>query len=107
MLRAGVNVCVATDSLASNPSLSVLDELRFLHQRFPEMDCATLFEMGTIRAAKALGLRNDIGSIAAGKTADLLVLPLNPESELNPWGSALNGDSPPRAIYVNGEKFIG
>ena len=30
LLAAGVNVCLGTDSLASSPSLSVMDEARFL-----------------------------------------------------------------------------
>jgi cytosine/adenosine deaminase-related metal-dependent hydrolase len=32
MLRRGVVVCLGTDSLASAPSLSLLDEIRFLHR---------------------------------------------------------------------------
>ncbi len=42
MLAAGVNVCIGTDSLASNPSLSVLDELRFLRRHHPDVPRARL-----------------------------------------------------------------
>src|SRR5262249_13659344 len=63
MLAAGINVCVGTDSLASNESLSILDELRFLRRMYPEVSARTLLEMGTIRAARALGLQGEVGAI--------------------------------------------
>jgi len=77
MLAAGVNVCVGTDSLASNESLSILDELRFLYTRYPDVDPATLLEMGTINGARALGWEERIGSLEAGKEADLIAVGLS------------------------------
>ncbi len=76
MLDAGVNVCVGTDSLAGNTSLSVLDELRYLNRQAPRVDPSLLLEMGTIRAARALGLDDALGSLHPGRFADLAVFPL-------------------------------
>jgi cytosine/adenosine deaminase-related metal-dependent hydrolase len=74
---AGVNVCIGTDSLASNPDLSILGELRFLKARHPEFAPMTLLEMGTHAGARALGLDHRIGRLAPGCRADLVVVPLD------------------------------
>jgi aminodeoxyfutalosine deaminase len=99
MLRAGVNVCIGTDSLASNPTLSILDELRFLRHEYPEMQCERLLEMGTLSGAKALGLEKSVGSITAGNEADLVVIPLSRDGD---WREALDSMSEPIAVLSRG-----
>ncbi len=103
MLRAGINVCIGTDSLASNPSLSVLEELRFLHRRHPDMSADDLLAMGTIRGAAALGWQNEVGSLAVGKAADLVVIPLADE---NGWESVLESTQSPVAVYIDGVEYL-
>jgi len=100
MLRAGINVCVGTDSLASNPSLSVLDELRFLRERYPDFDALELIRMGTARGAVALGLAEAVGAIAPGKAADLAVLAL--DGGANRWEAILESTAHPIAVYIDG-----
>ncbi len=99
MLRAGVSVAIGTDSLASNPSLSVLDELRFLRERYRDVDALELVRMGTLRGAVALGLADATGSLTPGKAADLVVMPLEPNES---WESVLQGSSRPLAVYTDG-----
>ncbi len=102
MLNAGINVCIGTDSLASNPSLSVLDELRFLHGRFPEVSLSTLLAMGTLRGARALGLEMILGSIRPGKRANLTIVPLDSAGACPAWSSILDSSSPPIEVFVGG-----
>lgn len=102
MLAAGVNVCAATDSLASNDSLSVLDELRFLRREAPEVPPATLLEMGTIRAARALGLEDSIGSIRPGAWADLTAIPLEGAHDDDPPAAILDSGAQPTQTWVGG-----
>jgi aminodeoxyfutalosine deaminase len=72
--RHGLPLAIGTDSLASNDSLSVLDEIRFLQQMSPEEFTAEeLLEMATWGGAKALGIEGRTGSLEAGKRADFLV----------------------------------
>ena len=105
MLTAGINVCVGTDSLASNPSLSVLDELRFLHRRHPDIAAAELLAMGTIRGARALGLANETGSLTPGKYADLAVIPLDGHQGGDAgWEAMLDSNADPIAVYLAGER---
>jgi len=70
LLDAGINVGLGTDSLASNHSLSILDEMKFLslHHSIPPK---TLLTMATINGAKALGLESKTGQIKEGLEADL------------------------------------
>ena len=61
--------CVGTDSLASSPSLSVLDELRELRAfASPEV----LLEAATVRGARAMGM-TDAGYLANGARGDLAI----------------------------------
>ncbi len=75
-LARGVRVCLGTDSLASNPDLDVLAEARFVRSRYPDVSGAQLLRMVTLSGAEALGWENETGSLEAGKSADLVVVPL-------------------------------
>jgi cytosine/adenosine deaminase-related metal-dependent hydrolase len=102
MLAAGINVCVATDSLVSSPSLSILDELRFLRREHTDVPPQDLLVMGTLRGARALGFSAEFGSLALGKHADLAVIPLEQPNPSSGWASILESTQPPQAVYISG-----
>ena len=84
LLDAGVNVGIGTDGAASNNRLDMLAETRLaaLLQKGVSGDAAALpvhqaLEMATLSAATALGWENEIGSIVAGKAADLVAVDLS------------------------------
>ncbi len=75
LFQAGVRLALGTDSLASCDSLSVWDEMAFAHSWFNgELDAPTLFNMATLGGAEALGVENELGSLAIGKAASFQVL---------------------------------
>ena len=76
MLSAGVRVVLGTDSRASNPDLSLLDEMRYVAREHPHVEPPTILRMATQWAAEALGRGEELGSITVGKRADLVALPL-------------------------------
>ncbi|MGE5616429.1 MAG: amidohydrolase family protein, partial [Bacillota bacterium] len=84
-LRArGVNVGLGTDGAASNNRLDVLNEMRTaaLLAKAQGHDATALsaheaLAMATIAPARALGLDREIGSISAGKSADLVAVELS------------------------------
>jgi len=102
MLRAGVNVDVGTDSLASNPSLSVLEELRFLHRAHPDVSPNTLLAMGTINGAAALGHAGSGGVIRPGMPADMIVVPIERARRSDGVRGMLVSSAPPVAVYIAG-----
>jgi aminodeoxyfutalosine deaminase len=88
-LKRGVRVALGTDSLASNPDLDVLAEMRFLHARHPDVPGDVILRMGTLSGAEALGWCDDTGSLTPGKSADLVVLPLPTTAATDPYWPVL------------------
>jgi len=82
-LDAGVPLALGTDSLASNDHLSILEELKTLRSRFPDIPAARVLEMATLGGAAALGWQDSIGTLETGKEADLIVVaaPEDPEAD--------------------------
>lgn len=82
LMDAGINVCLGTDSAASNNKQSMLREIEMaaLLAKYHSPDALKAFDilkMATINGAKALGLSDEIASIEKGKKADLIMLDLD------------------------------
>lgn len=105
MIAAGLNVCLGTDSLASNASLGILDELQYLRRRNPEVPAVTLWRMATINGAKALGLAETIGTIAPGKQADLVALTLPYPSWDSPLADVLDRGTEVASLWIAGQRI--
>ncbi len=75
LTAAGVNVALGTDSRASNPDLNLLAEMREVADR-GLAPAEQILQMGTINGARALGREAELGSIKAGKRADLAIVHL-------------------------------
>ena len=83
LLAAGVNVCLGTDGAASNNDLDMLGEMRTaallakgVAGRADAVSADQVLAMATINGARALGLADEIGSVEAGKWADLCCIDL-------------------------------
>jgi cytosine/adenosine deaminase-related metal-dependent hydrolase len=100
MLRAGINVCLGTDSLASNPSLSMLDELRFVASMCSDMTPHEILSLATLRGARALGMEYTSGSLTPGKSADFVVIPLSPN--VRNWDSIMMSTDRTSKVFING-----
>jgi aminodeoxyfutalosine deaminase len=87
---SGLNVCLGTDSLASNHSLSVLDEMKLIMEAAPEIDFETILQWATMNGARALGLDDTAGSLEPGKNPGLVNIPVFGWKE-----NRLTGDSKP------------
>lgn len=80
-LANGVTVGLGTDGAASNNDLDMFEAMRFaalLHKvRTGDpraVPASAALDMATINGARALGLEQQIGSIEAGKRADLVIV---------------------------------
>lgn len=82
LLRAGVNVCLGTDSLASvyqarreRVELSLFAEMRALARSAPGLSARRILRMATVNGARALGMEGQLGELGEGAGADLVALP--------------------------------
>ncbi len=76
MLRAGLDPCLGTDSLASAESLSLFDEMAFVSRCFPEISPEDIFAMSTANGAAAIGLADRLGSLVPGKCGTFIYIPI-------------------------------
>ena len=76
LLDSGINVALGTDSLASNNSLSMLDEMRYLFKIRKDLKAEEIFRAATLNGAAALDYGGVLGRLRRGYWADLAVLEL-------------------------------
>jgi cytosine/adenosine deaminase-related metal-dependent hydrolase len=88
---AGANVALGTDSLASCPTLSMLDEMRFLFEREPDADPRAILAMATAGGARALGLADRVGDVREGRSAEMCLVGPLPETD-EPLRAVLAGE---------------
>jgi cytosine/adenosine deaminase-related metal-dependent hydrolase len=55
-------ICLGTDSLASNTSLRMIEEIQCLHQHFPDVSVHTLLNWATTQGAAALQKSDAFGA---------------------------------------------
>lgn len=82
-LNQKFDIALGTDSLASNDTLSILEELKTLHKANKELTFLETIKWATINGAKALGLDNEIGSLEVGKKPGLVLLKNMPNLKIN------------------------
>ncbi|MCX7885772.1 MAG: amidohydrolase family protein, partial [Verrucomicrobiae bacterium] len=93
--RSGLNVCLGTDSLASNESLDLRAEMRTLVGLAPR----EVLAMATVNAARALHRSDQMGKIAPGSMADLAAVPLDGD----PYESVVCSEQPVCFVMVGGK----
>jgi 5-methylthioadenosine/S-adenosylhomocysteine deaminase len=104
--EAGVPVAIGTDSAASNESLSLLDELHYVRMSTPTPPSdEVLFAAVTREAARALGLGDQIGTLEAGKLADLAAFPCEATTR-DPLAHLISYTPPPQRVWVGGQDAI-
>ena len=106
MLAAGINLCVGTDSAASNNALNMFRELSILSyihkavdQNALSMSAVETLRCGILGGVKALGLDEKTGAIEVGKRADLVILDLD-----RPWLQPLNNPLSSLVYSANGSE---
>jgi cytosine/adenosine deaminase-related metal-dependent hydrolase len=105
LLESGVRVALATDSRASNPDLNLLAEMQHVAASFLSVDPQTVLRLGTLAGAEALGRDAEVGSITAGKFANLIAVPMlsqGARSAEDVLGEILASDKRPCGIWIRG-----
>jgi cytosine/adenosine deaminase-related metal-dependent hydrolase len=88
LVKAGVNVCLGTDSLVTvrKPhrvaiQLDLFAEMQSFARSYPAVGSAEILAMVTRNPARALGLAGEIGVLRAGASADLIAIPFGGSGE--------------------------
>jgi len=83
MLEAGIKVGIGTDGTASNNNLNMFEEMHLtslLHKVSwgdpTVLPAFQVLQMGTVGGAKVVNLAHEIGTLEAGKKADLILIDL-------------------------------
>lgn len=105
--KLGIPLALGTDSLASNDSLSLWDEMRFALNLFSrDLSPAEVFSMVTGGGAAALGIAASSGSLEPGKRADFQVV--------GTGGAAAEQvlerivcEGTVQEVYAGGEQYVG
>lgn len=71
MRRKGLNICIGTDSLASNDSLSMVEELKLLQSSMPLSEA---LNAATAVGADALGFGDELGRLEVGRTPGIVLI---------------------------------
>ena len=96
MLEAGINVALGTDGTASNNNLNMFEELHLaslIHKGAAQdpllVSAKEAILMATVNGAKALGFEKEVGTIAVGKKADIILIDLD-KIHLTPYNNPLS-----------------
>lgn len=98
----GANLCIGTDSPASDGSFSVLAELRALREAVPALAPRELLAMATLNPARAIGLAGRLGCVCPGALADLIALPIQAAAGGNIYAEILEHRDPVAWMLVHG-----
>ena len=83
LAKAGLNICLGTDSLASigggreAAALDMFAEMQEFSRRHPSVECEDILQMATTNGAKAMRLGNEIGQIRDGFKANMAMVPFS------------------------------
>jgi len=83
VLESGISVSIGTDSLYSNRSLSILDELRYAKKIHADVSSKDLFLMATVNGARALSFPNVTGMLKSACSCDFVVFKVGKNIEIN------------------------
>jgi len=101
LLEQGVHVALGTDSRASNPDLSLFDEMRQVARMHSNVAPSAILRLGTLSGSEALGRADRVGSITPDKLADLVAISLPPDATGNSedlLDAVLSSDDTPTRI---------
>lgn len=82
MMEQGVRLVLGTDSLASNYSLNIWDELLRIQKHYPQIPVEQMLSWATVNGAKALQISDRYGSFEKGKKPGVIQIVNNTVNRL-------------------------
>ncbi len=105
MKKQRIPVCLGTDSLASNQSLSLFREMRLFKKNYPAVSFEEVLSLATVKPAQALGRGDELGKVKPGYLADLIGIPAPKSQRLkrNLYDYVVNYKKPVCFSMINGK----
>ncbi len=107
LLGVNANICLGTDSLASNDRLNLFEEMQRFAEQHPEVSPVEILEMVTQNPAKALGKKGALGVLREGALADFIAVPVGQVSREEVFDAVLHYRGAVPLVVVNGKKVRG
>jgi 5-methylthioadenosine/S-adenosylhomocysteine deaminase len=111
--RAGGKVCLGTDETSSNNGTNLFSEMKLAslalnmkNQDPTHMPTWKVLRMATIEGAEAIGLDREIGSLEAGKKADLILVDLRRPSMLPVLRDPVRNIVPNLVLSARGDEVV-
>ena len=98
---SGVRVAVGTDSLSSVEDLNVFAELALMRELAPDVPAGELLASATRHGADALGFGDELGTLEAGKRAELIAVRV-PGATVDVEEYLLTGITPSVVTWISG-----
>jgi cytosine/adenosine deaminase-related metal-dependent hydrolase len=106
--RAGVNICLGTDSLATTRTnrrqpvqLDLFAEMQAMAESYPGVSPERLLGFATLNGARALGKARQLGELSKGAFADLILIPYQAASD--PYEPLVHHSGPVLRVMINGQ----
>lgn len=107
LLSRSVPVALGTDSLASNEALDIRREARLAKSIYPDLSWREIFQMATIFGARALGIDDQVGSLAPQRSFDALEFKLGVELGPNDIFERIFSESVTiESVFIDGERLF-
>jgi len=105
MKKKRITVCLGTDSLASNQSLSLFREMRLFQKNYPGVSSEEILALVTVKPAQALGRSGELGRVKPGYLADLIGIPApkSKRQKRNLYDYVVNYKKPVSFSMIGGE----
>ena len=100
-----INVCLGTDSLASNDKLDLFAEMQTLARQFHQMSPEHILRLVTTGAAKALNRTEKLGRLAVGAWADMIAVPQD-DAAGDPYETVVFSKKPVSFFMVGGKAVL-
>lgn len=103
---AGINLCLGTDSLASNDGLNLFDEMAEMHRNYPTIPCDEILAMATLNGASTLNRSGSLGILKPGAEADFIVIHLRHDQNQNLFKEIVSEAHEVLFVSVAGEEVV-